>query len=148
MARMLGLGFLALTLVIPLGCGSSAPSGSGITVKGTLVQNGKPLQPAPKEDDHVAIQLVSPDPKSNVGELVARYNHADGTFEFKGPVDAGVIPGEYRVVLSYTLYEGEGDDVFREQFTPENSPLKYTVTNDKEQEMIIDVGKKTVTKVR
>lgn len=148
MARWLGIGLLALALVIVPGCGSSAPSGTGITLKGTIVNNGKPLQPAPKEEDHVDIQLVSLDAKNKVGEIVARYNHADGTFEIKGPLDAGVVPGDYRVVLSYTVYDGEGDDVFREQFTPANSPLKYTVTNDKDQEIAIDVGKKTVTKVR
>ena len=148
MGRLLGSGSLALALIGLPACGSRAPSGTGIKVKGTLVQNGKPIQPAPKEDDTLYIALLPPDPKTNPGENVARYNHADGAFEIKGPVDAGVVPGDYRVVVTYTRYEGGGDDVFKEQFSQENSPLKYKVTEDKEQEIIIDVGKRTVTKVR
>ncbi len=146
MARWLGFGLLALAFVVFSGC-SRGPSGTGIVVKGTLLQNGKPLQPAPKEDDTVTIQFLPPDPKNNPGETVARYNHADGTFEIKGPVDAGVVPGDYRVSVSFSRYEG-GDDVFNDQFSQEKSTLKYTVTSDKEQEIVIDVGKRTVTKVR
>src|SRR5687768_17109125 len=121
MGRLLAIGSLALALVLLPACGSRAPSGTGIKVKGTLVQNGKPIQPAPKEDDTLYIAFLPPDPKSNAGENVARYNHADGTFEIKGPVDAGVVPGDYRVVVTYTRYQGGGgDDVFKEQFSQEN----------------------------
>jgi hypothetical protein len=147
MARLLGFGLLALALVALPACGSKTPSGTRITVKGTLVQNGKPIQPAPKEDDTLYIAFL--DPKSNPGENPAYYNIADGTFEIKGPLGAGVVPGEYRVVVTYTRYQGGGgDDVFKEQFSKENSPLKYTVTDDKEQEIVIDVGKRAVTKVK
>ena len=145
MARLLGFGLLAVALLALPACGSKAPTGTGIKVKGTLVQNGKTIQPPPKEDDALYIAFL--DPKSNPGESPAYYNHADGTFEIKGPLGAGVVPGEYRVVVTYTRYQG-GDDVLKEQFSKENSPLKYTVTDDKDQEIIIDVGKKAVTKVR
>ncbi len=145
MARFVQLSLFLMTIVTLVGCGGA--SGSGIKVKGTLVQNGKPLQPAPKEDDTVAIVLSPTDKDQKLEPVSALFNHADGTFEFKGRQNAGVPPGEYRVLLNYVPYQGESNDLFREQFNTDNSTLKYTVTNDKVQEIVIDVGKKTITKV-
>jgi len=146
MPRLLKLPLLALTLVACAACGGGTPPGTGIKVKGTLVQNGKPLQPAPKEDDTMQI-VFRPAGQGNLSEFAAIYNHADGTFEFfKGRTANGVEPGDYRLVLSWVPYAGNSDDVFREQFTADNSPLKYTVTTDKLQEIVVDVGKRTVTK--
>ena len=143
MTRFLHAAVMLLTIVTLAGCGGA--SGSAIKVKGTLVQNGKPLQPAPQEDDTVSIVLTPADKNQKLELISAIFNHADGTFEFKGRQNAGVLPGDYRVLVSYVPYKGEGNDVLKDQFSHENSTLKYTVTNDKVQEIVIDVGKRSVT---
>lgn len=137
------VGFVSLTFMVA-GCGDTEQK--GVVVHGTLVKNGKPITPAPKDEDNIEIALVPLDKSGNARSAVAEYRNTEGAFTFGGKGSAGVAPGQYKVQLRYIPYHGEQDDRFKEQFTAAATPLKYTVTADAEQHIIIDVGKKTVTK--
>jgi hypothetical protein len=124
------------------GCGKS----EGVTVTGTVEKDGKPYAFAPNEE--VQVGLVGSDANGrpiNMGELV---NPTDGTFAFRGPSDKGMAPGTYKVTVSSRTATGpkRKADRFADDFGPINTPLTYTVTTDDPQAIVIDVGKKTVTR--
>lgn len=125
---------------LAVGCGGGGPA--GVKVSGRLVHNGKPLSPAPKEDDTVEVALFPDDASQNA---VPALYHADGRLEFVGATGGGVPPGPYRVLIRWVPYQGDQEDRFQERFTPAATPLRYTVSADPEQDIVVDVGKRTVT---
>jgi hypothetical protein len=128
--------FLLLGLVV--GCGGTG----SVQVRGTLQRDGKPYQFAKNEQVQITFSGSGPDGKT----AGVRVND-DGTFILTGPVNRGLPPGTYKITLSAEIYGPKNDgDRFRGAFSDEKSPLSYAVTADAVQEIVVDVGKKTVTK--
>jgi hypothetical protein len=136
--------FLFAALVwTAVGCGRS----SGAKVTGVLVENGEPLKFGDKERAYLAFVRVQKEKEEKVSLKAhpgADVNLQDATFVFIGPDDGLVSPGEYKVTLR--VAPREAPDRFDDAFNADKTPLSYTVTAEPHQEIIIDVGKKTVTR--
>jgi hypothetical protein len=140
-SRGLSIGVL-LAVGLASGCGRS----DGVIVTGTLQKDGKVYGFGPNEQ--LQISMVGNDPAGKPYNTVADLNATDGTLTFRGPTGRGVPPGTYKITVSSRLFSGpkRKGDRFSDEFGPENTPLTYTVTTDVPQEIVIDLGKKTVTK--
>jgi hypothetical protein len=139
MARALAVA-LVVVLGLVVGCGGK-PS---VQVRGTFQKDGKPYQFAKDEQVQITFSGVGPDGiPFSAGVRVKD----DGTFILTGPANRGVPPGTYKITLSAEIYGPKNDgDRFRGAFSDEKSPLSYAVTAESVQEIVVDVGKKTVTK--
>lgn len=123
------------------GCGGGTPH---IQVKGALLNNNKAL--AAKESDQLTLAFFGQSQDGKDVYAPATYKWEDGTFVVVGE-GKGIPPGKYKISLLWTAFEGsEDDDRFRGAFSQENTPLEYTVTADPNQEIVIDLSKKSVTK--
>ncbi len=111
------------------------------------MHNGKLIAPPPKEDDTVEVSLYPVDPGKKLPGTAAAYNRTDGTFVFGGQAGVGLLPGQYRVLVRYVPYDDSKGDLFGDQFNVRESKLTYTVTEEREQQIVVDVGKRTVTRV-
>jgi hypothetical protein len=130
---------LCLTASIA-GCGGE----KGAKVRGVLLEDGQPLRVAEKEGVILSLVPTQPDPESVKAQPGADFNRADSTFTFVGPGLGLVPPGEYKVCLTVRMREGE--DRFGGAFALDKTPLTYVVTDDPEQEIVIDLTRKTVTR--
>src|SRR3954447_1933704 len=111
------------------GCGSSDP---GARITATLETAGKPY--AVRGDEELFLSLV---PKTDSADLRggnAQYDHGRNVFL----VPEALAPGEYKIVLECT--DAKYQDRFKGAFSEEHTPLHYTVTTDKEQAIVIDLG--------
>jgi hypothetical protein len=133
---------LAAVLMLPalIGCGGKPT----VQVRGSLQQNGQPYQLA--QDEQVQITF-SGDGADGVPFSASTRVKQDSTFVLSGPANRGVPPGTYKITMSAQIYgpKNEGDR-FLGTFSDETSPLTYTATSDAQQEIVVDVVKKTVTK--
>jgi hypothetical protein len=139
--RGFGIGLL-LAAGLANGCGRS----DGVIVTGMLQKDGKAYAFGPNEE--LQISMAGSDPTGKPYNTIANLNTTDGTLTFRGPTGRGVPPGTYKITVSSRLFSGpkKKGDRFSDEFGPENSPLTYTVTTDVPQEIVIDLGKKTVTR--
>jgi hypothetical protein len=139
MARALAVA-LVLVLGFVVGCGGK-PS---VQVRGTLQKDGKSYQFAKDEQVQITISGVGPD---GIPFSVPARVKDDGSFVLTGPVNRGLAPGTCKITVSAEIYGPKNDgDRFGGAFSEEKSPLSYVVTADSVQEIVVDVGKKTVTK--
>lgn len=129
------------TLIIA-GCGSGD---QGATVKGQVLQNGKPVQFLPSEDIMVGFSSEVPAGQKPIG-FFANVQRGDGTFTVIGPGGKGMPAGKYRIRLSSQIYGSNGADRFEHVSDPRKPPLIAEVGPEKEQTFTIDLGKWTVTK--
>jgi hypothetical protein len=122
------------------GCGDR----SNVQVKGTLLKDGKPYQLA--QDEQVQVTFAGEDFRGAAFSASARVQ-PDSTFVMQGAANRGIPPGTYKIALSAEIYgpKNEGDR-FNGAFAENKTPLSYTVTKDGVQEIVVDVGKKTVSK--
>lgn len=128
--------FAAVGLLCLAGCGSQPEQGAKVTA--TLQKGGKPYEV--REDEEVLLNLVPEDDAANLRGGNAQYDREKKVFI----VPEGLAPGDYKIVLE--SHNEKYEDRFKEAFSEENTSLRYTVTADKEQAIVIDLGKKTVTK--
>ncbi len=129
---------LRLCLVLLLaGCGQKV-----VQVKGVLVKDGVPFKAAPT--DVVQILFLWKNEKGLSMAASSRFNPQDGSFEVLGPTANGVPPGQYRIAVTGNHYPASGPDFFKGELEDEKTPLTYTVTQAPVQNIVIDVGKKTV----
>jgi len=139
--RTLLVAFVAMGVTLTAGCGGS----KGTQVSGTLMKNDKPY--IPPENGAASIQFV---PMATDGKMRPGTGQADpktGAFTLQGAVPKeGLVPGKYKVVVLGVVSGQYGKDLFDNAFSPEKTPLTYEVTTDANQQIIIDLGKKTVTK--
>lgn len=138
---------LLLILALLIGLNGCASGDTGkVKVRGKLLNHGKIISPKPEDIVEIAFYPVDAAAPGMAG-ATAIYEPSDGTFVVEGPKGQGALkPGEYRILLSWMPYAGgEKSDRFKGQFTILESSLVYTVTDAKDQEIIIDAGKKTVT---
>jgi hypothetical protein len=139
--RIFFVSALACIAVVALGCGGGH---KGFTVKGKVIKDGKML--SLPEGETLFIVLDTMDEARRV-QTFAIYHPADGTFECDGLDGRGLPEGKMRI----QIWPGKAnvppynDYLFKGQFKGDKSPL---VTNLKEancQQLIVDVGAKTVT---
>jgi hypothetical protein len=140
--RVIILPTACLGLLTLSGCGSRT-----VTVKGTLAP---PPNVQLQDDDSVSINFV-PDGGEGSGGL-AIYTPANKSFVVKSADGKGIAHGKYKVVVNITPYPGQGSEqranAFAElngRFGPQGA-LTYDVTNDSNQDIVIDLGKGTVAK--
>ena len=116
----------------------------GAKITGVLVEDGQPLRLQDKENVSLSMTPLVRDDASNKASPGAEVKRDDSSFVFVGPGLGLVPPGAYKVCL--TVRPREGNDRFDGQFSHENTPLTYTVTDEPKQEIVIDVKKKSVTR--
>jgi hypothetical protein len=139
--------FLRLPARVPLcltylGALALACSSAGITVKGKVVKNGRPLE---LKSDTLIIFFVT----THEGEALrsmALFKPADGTFLCDGPTGRGIPEGTYRIELhpASADFPPNIDRFFHGEFLGAKSPLKITLTRSNSQDVVVDVGTKTV----
>jgi hypothetical protein len=123
---------------LALGC--DAPM---VSVNGFVNENGKRYKAV--EGDEVQITFLWKSDGGSEMSAMAVFNNGDGSFKLMGPVGKGVPPGDYRVAIEAHPYPEGGPDRFKNQFNVKNSPLTLTVSNEPVQNIVIDVGTRTVT---
>lgn len=131
---------LGLALLAPLaGCAQPV-----VQVSGVVTRDGAPVTASSSDTIDLLFQWTS-DGGANMS-ATCNFNPADGTFSVVGPGGQGVPPGEYRIALTGQKYPPTGTtrDLFGGEFAPAKSPLRYTVTTDPHQRIVIDLSKKTV----
>jgi hypothetical protein len=140
MLRWLGAGFCLIGLA---GCGDPL-----VVVQGRLAWNG---QSWPANDQMSLLVTVTGNasedgqtPGSSFAAAVAE----DGTFTIHGATGKGIPPGRYTFSVRSTA-----DGPKRPQpawlanlADPATSPLKYEVTTDGSECLVLDAGKKTVAR--
>ena len=116
----------------------------GAKITGVLVEDGQPLRLMGKENVLLSMIPAQKDETSIKASPGAEFKREDSSFIFVGPGLGLVPPGEYKICL--TVRPREGADRFDGQFSQENTPLTYTVTDEPKQELVIDVKKPSVTR--
>jgi hypothetical protein len=104
------------------------------------------LRSVTTDKDRVNLSLIptQKDEKSLKANPGADFKAEDATFVFVGPSEGLVPEGNYKIAV--IVRQRDGSDRLNDQFTPENTPLTYTVNGDRKQEIVIDITKKTVTR--
>ena len=125
---------LAAVALAAGGCGRRYPK-----VQGRVLLGGRPLRAGPGESAQVIFLSTGTEHRSTP----ANCNGEDGTFTVAGVDGRGVPPGKYRVAVA--CYDADERDRFNGAFGPNKSPLYCEVTDAKEQHVVIDLDKKTVT---
>jgi hypothetical protein len=133
-------GAILLSFLVMAGCSGER----GATITGRFEEDGQPLQLADKEHVYLSLIPVSKDDKSSRANPGADVNRDDGTFKFIGPGQGLVPAGEYKIAIA--IRPREAPDRLAGQFTEANTPLRYTVTDEPNQELVIDLVKKTVSR--
>jgi hypothetical protein len=123
------------------GCGGGV---KGVTFKGQVLHNGKPIQVLPQEEIQVGFSVDTPGAQQPKGALT-KVEPADGSFTITGLDGKGIPPGKYRVVVSSQLYQ-QSQDRFEALFTERLPPLIVEVGPEPGQHFTIDIGTRTVTK--
>jgi len=113
--RAVGLAFLPLALA---GCGAPSGEPALIPVSGTVTLDKKPLAGA--------VLTFIPTGKTRGGLATARTG-PDGRYTLQSKAGSGVLPGEYRVVISKRVMP-DGSDVPADDSTPPmRSPARETL---------------------
>jgi hypothetical protein len=113
-------------------------------VTGTVQENGKAIQV--KEDEECSIAFHAMNADANVNLASGDFDRSTGAFRVHSPEQEGIPPGEYKISITFYPQEDQSKDRFANAFSEENTPLRYTVTDIPVQEVVVDVGKKSVTK--
>jgi len=135
---------VALVGLVAVGCRGSDGGIQGVNVKGKIVKNGQVI---PMQGDHLTVFFVSLGDKDRSIRSMGIYAPADGTFECRGPLHKGIPEGEYRIELwpGRAEFPPYRDNLFNWEFKDEKSPLKFTLTKANAENLLVDVGAKTVT---
>jgi hypothetical protein len=119
-----------------------------VVLHGRLANNGGAWQ----SPENVSLQVIVTTPPSEDGKvpgtMFAAPVGSDGNFTVQGGTGKGVSPGHY----TFAVQSSAGGPGMRrpqpswlaEVADPENSPLKYEVTAEANQRIVIDLGKKVV----
>jgi hypothetical protein len=135
---------LALCLLGLAGCGGEKL----VVLHGRLADNGSAWQ----AHENVPLQVIVTTPASEDGKVPGMKFSApvgsDGTFTVQGGTGKGVPLGLYTFAVQSSA---GGPGMRRPQPSwladfadPEKSPLKYEVTADSSQRIVLDLGKKAV----
>ena len=120
---------VAVVGLILSGCGGYKPK-AGVTVKGSIVKGGQPLQ-VPRRDiglGSVEVQLV-PAGEIKGGGLETAMVAESGAFEMQG-AGRGVMPGKYKVVV-LQHDRGQASDALNGAFAKGQTPIEVEIPEDK-----------------
>jgi hypothetical protein len=134
---------VCIAAVVVVGCTSGDPN-KGVTVRGRVVQNGRPLKFLPNEDVSIGFSAADAAPGSGGFGTSAGVNAADGTFTVTGRNNTGVPLGRYRVSLSSQVGYGKADRF--EKLLDGKKPLIVEISPGEAQAVVIDVDNWTATK--
>jgi hypothetical protein len=136
---------VGVLLLLP-GCGGK----KGATVKGTyILPAGFDLK-----DNYQLQIMLEPEGGKGQGDS-ADVKVGDKSFEFKGPGAKGMAPGKYKITLNFMpapdMASGKPPDMatvnrlreINKPYTSQTTLLKYEVTDEPTQEIIIDLSKPT-----
>jgi hypothetical protein len=136
-----GLAVVATLAVLALsGCGS------GVRLRGRVVADGQPVT----VPDGTALTLTFTEAADGeqAGHSYAALVDPDGAFTCEGPPGAGLPPGRYKVMVSSTATDPAVAAAALKRFPgvsdPKTTPLTYEVNGEREQQIVIDLGKRTV----
>lgn len=122
-------GALGAVCVLLAGCGGAQTGPKGVTVTGTIVKDGKPLDVPNREAGlgNVLVSLVplGPSPKAAEHALAGK----DGSFKILGP-GRGIPPGKYRLAVQQQD-RGPGSDMLKGRFSEKSSPVEVEIPADK-----------------
>lgn len=128
----------ALAILIA-GCGE--PAEKAVSVKGTVLNAGQPLEVAGRDVGigvvQIAFHRVLDDGTISQDPEMASID-AQGRFEIKGRSGRGLEPGKYKVAI-YQYDPYPQNEKLQGKFSPENTPLEYTIQEDRE--LAIDVSR-------
>jgi len=127
-------------LMLAAGCGGE----KHVKVTGLLLDKGKPFKL--KETEEITIQFLAIKPDAQIQNALADFDAETSTFTLHSPIATGIPPGEYKIVVSCTTTDEHARDRFKDAFSEEKTTLRYTVTGDNSQDIVIDVKSKSVTK--
>ena len=137
----------ALLACAAIGCGSSddyVPP-TGVTLTGKIYNGGGPMRMERPDVGLGSIELTlvpaGADATNENLDLETTIAEVDGSFIFEGPGD-GIAAGKYRLAV-YHYENGPGVDNLEGAFSPVNSPIEITVSEEHlggEQDLgVIDV---------
>ncbi len=139
------LPLFGLGLVLLAGCGDPVATTNKVSGKVTLPAGLKLVKTGDSKDSIMLTFMPTDGDKGGGGGNV---NLDDLTF---GPVSVG--PGKYKIVAVISGYPGGADpkrvsalETLSKSFDHQNSKLEYTVTAEKEQAIVVDLAKGTVSK--
>lgn len=128
----------ALAILIA-GCGE--PAEKAVSVKGTVLNAGQPLEVAGRDVGigvvQIAFHRVLDDGTISQDPEMASVD-AQGRFEIKGRSGRGLEPGKYKVAI-YQYDPYPQNEKLQGKFSLENTPLEYTIQEDRE--LAIDVSR-------
>jgi hypothetical protein len=113
------------------GCGGGYTPEQGVTVNGTIVKGGQPLQ-VPRRDvglGSVEVQLVPTGPAAAGMGLETALVAEDGSFELRG-AGRGIPPGKYKMAV-YQHDQGPGSDALNGVFSDAKTPIEVEIPEDK-----------------
>src|SRR3954454_9770118 len=133
-------GLIVLVWIVAVGC---SRGGNTVRVTGQLMKDGKPF--AAKLDGNEP-ETLAIDFLGTVNEVKANFPatvSANGAFHVDGPSGNGIPPGNYRICVIYSGFQGAGGDRFDTRFTPDKTPLAVEV--QKSTKLTIDLTAGTVS---
>jgi hypothetical protein len=135
----------AVTVVV--GCGLVLPlvgcsGGSGVAVEGKVLVNGQPYKVADAEQLQITFLGTGADGKGISAS--ANYDASTSSLTVSGPTGKGIPPGSYKIAVSSSTYGPKQTDRLRGMFEADRTPLAYNVTTDPVQNIVIDLGRRTV----
>ncbi len=126
--------FTALLVFTAIGCGSGdeyAPP-AGVTITGKIYNGGGPMRMERPDVGLGSIELTlvpeGADATNENLDLETTIAEVDGSFMFEGPGD-GIPAGKYRLAV-YHYENGPGEDNLEGAFSPVNSPIEITVSEE------------------
>ena len=133
--------FLMITFALAalVGCGSD----EYVRVRGSFTKGGKAVFADEAKDQWLQVTLIAlgPDGKSIINAYGA--NVADnGGFDVPGPDGTGVPRGKYRVSVALVTNKNRGNDLFKKEFSDNDSPIVRDITSS--TNLAIDLDKPTL----
>jgi hypothetical protein len=132
---------MATLLVLTVsGCGSGE-----VILQGRIVEGGKPIQVPATTPFTLSLASVGEDKQA--GRAFSGMVEPDGNFTVSGPRGQGIPPGRYKITLVSAGSASAPTPAPLKRLAlsdPARTPLSYDVTADRNQRIVIDVGKGTV----
>jgi hypothetical protein len=116
----------------------------GAKVSGQVLQNGKPIKLLAQEEVSVGFSAEALPEGQKAVTAWAPISPQDGSFTVAGPDGHGIPAGKYTVVVSSRIYQQTKDRF--ESIFEKKPPLTVDVTADPGQQIIVDIGTRTVTR--
>lgn len=130
----------ASVLTATAGCGRGVEPTSRRHIEGMLVWQGMPFVHSPQE--LIEVTFLPPAPVADAPRLSAFYNPGEEGFDLIVPAEH-MPPGIYKIAI--TRRASDRREFFDGVFTETVTPLRYTVTSEPKQSVVIDLNKREVS---